>query len=458
MRKITRRQFDAYCYARQPLIRVIANEVAWFEAFDRKILAAVTFDITDSDYGYVILARDLRKMFRCVEVSPEFSATPEQAEALLRAAVKKYEDDGQEVYPQGDEKEAPYEIFVPVVVDEDLHPYFRVLISESRFEAARNLIREIVYSYKDPDGHYIKEFQTNGFDARLWELYLYVYLYDEGFEFVHGNPSPDFHLSRFGDEFLIEAVTVNPGQDPRRPDAEPPKTNEDAIKLADDYLPIKFGSPLYSKLQKKYWEREHVQDKPLIFAIHDYHMPGSMTWSRVGLSEYLYGFRTRIGEDSYGREVPIVERIEQHEWKGKIIPSNFFAQPGAENVSAVLFSNAATITKFNRMGKLAGLGSKEVKMLRQGLMFDPDPKALRPKAFTFDVDAEDYEEAWSDSILMFHNLNAKIPVNPEAFPNITHLWVDGETGQCSGIQQPYDVMSSVTIVISSNGTGNTEEM
>lgn len=100
VRKITRRQFDAYCYARQPLIRVLANEVAWFEAFDRKILAAVTFDITDSDYGYVILARDLRKMFRCVEVSPEFSATPEQAEELLRAAVKKYEDDGQEVYPQ----------------------------------------------------------------------------------------------------------------------------------------------------------------------------------------------------------------------------------------------------------------------------------------------------------------------------------------------------------------------
>lgn len=439
------------------MIRVLANEVAWFEAFDRKILATITFDKTDSDYGYVILARDLRKMFRCVEVSRTWSPTREEANELLRRDVEKYENDGQDVYPQGDEKDAPNEIFVPVVVDDDLHPYFRVLISEPRFEAARNLIREIVYSYKDPDGHYIREFQTNGFDARLWELYLYVFLYDEGFEFVHGEPSPDFHLSRFGHEIFIEAVTVNPGQDPNRPDESPPQSHEEALALTNDYLPIKFGSPLYSKLQKKYWEKEHVKGKPLIIAIHDYHMPGSMTWSRVGLSEYLYGVRTRLGEDENRNDVPIIEHIDQHEWSGKIIPSNLFAQPDAENIGAVLFSNAATITKFNRMGKLAGLGSKDVKLLRSGVMFNPDPNALRPLPFTKDMDDDDYEETWSDSIVMFHNPRAKVPVDPAAFPNITHLWVDEATGQCSGIQQPYDVLSSVTFVVSSDGSKAAEQ-
>ena len=83
MRQITKRQFDAYCYSRQPLIRVLAHEVAWFEAFNRKILATVTFDRTDSDFGYVILGRDSRKMFRCLEVSTEFFATAEQAAANL---------------------------------------------------------------------------------------------------------------------------------------------------------------------------------------------------------------------------------------------------------------------------------------------------------------------------------------------------------------------------------------
>ena len=69
MREITRRKFDAFCYARQPMIRIIADEVAWFEAFDKKILATITLDKTDSDYGYVILGRDKRKLFRCIDVS-----------------------------------------------------------------------------------------------------------------------------------------------------------------------------------------------------------------------------------------------------------------------------------------------------------------------------------------------------------------------------------------------------
>jgi hypothetical protein len=115
--------------------------------------------------------------------------------------------------------------------------------------------------------------------ASLWELYLYVYLYEEGFEFVSGNPAPDFHLPWFGDECFVEAVTVNPSQDKNRPDAGEPETHEEVMALADDYLPIKFGSPLFSKLKKKYWEKPHVASKPLVLAVHDYHMPGSMMWS-----------------------------------------------------------------------------------------------------------------------------------------------------------------------------------
>ena len=333
-------------------------------------------------------------------------------------------------------------------MDSALHPYFRTLISEVRLEAARNIIREIVYSFTVPDAHYIKEFQTNGFDARLWELYLYIYLYNEDFEFVHGNPSPDFHLTKFNDEYLIEAVTVNPGQDPLRPDANIPENPEEIRHLMNGYLPIKFGSPLYSKLQKKYWELEHVRGKPLIFAIHDYHMPASMTWSRSALFEYLYGLRVSVASDKDGQKRPSTETIEEHEWNGKVIPSNFFAQPGSENVSAVLFSNDATITKFNRMGKLAGLGSSKIRMIRNGFRFDPDPNAIEAIQFSADVDDEDYEESWSDSIIMYHNPNARAPVDPSAFPSISHMWFDKESEEIRGFHQPYDVLSSMTVVFS----------
>jgi hypothetical protein len=45
--------------------------------------------------------------------------------------------------------------------------------------------------------------------------------------------------------------------------------------------------------------------------------------------------------------------IDKHKSGTKETPSAFFAQPNAENVSAVLFSNSGTIPKFNRMGTRA---------------------------------------------------------------------------------------------------------
>ena len=205
MRKITKRQFDAFCYSREPLIRIIANEVAWYEAFDRKILATIVFDKTDNDFGFVVLARDTQRMFRCIDMSTSFQSADEAQESL-RVCLDKYKNDGKELYPQGDEKEAPNEILEPCVKYEDLHPYFKLLIQEPRFEAARNLIKEIVYTFVDTDGHYIREFQTGGFDARLWELYLYVYLHNAGFSINRDYSSPDYCNASVGIGHFLKLI------------------------------------------------------------------------------------------------------------------------------------------------------------------------------------------------------------------------------------------------------------
>lgn len=62
------------------------------------------------------------------------------------------------------------------------------------------------------------------------------------------------------------------------------------------------------------------------------------------------------------------------------IPSGFFFLPGAENVSAVLFSNSGTISKFNRMGLLAGFGAGRAQMIRKGFAYEPNPDAAAPAA------------------------------------------------------------------------------
>jgi hypothetical protein len=445
MREITRRQFNAYCYARQPHIRIISNEVKWYEAGNRKLLATLIFDKTDQDYSFVILVRDARKLFRAWEISCDHP-TIEDAEAKLAQEIKLLVNDGKAVYEQGDETSPPHDILAPKVNEDKQHEYFKVLALEKRMEAARNLIVEAVYSYVDVDGNYIKEFQTHGFDARLWELFLYIFLYDAGFEFDQDYNAPDYLVSYYGKEFCIEAVTVNPSKNPDRPDPPPPQTDAEMQALCDDYMPIKFGSSLYSKLKKKYWEKPQVQGKPLIIAIHDYHMPGSMTWTRNALVEYLYGKRVRAVEVNGEMEV-FEEAIETHNWRGKTIPSNFFNTENAENISAVLFTNTATITKFNRMGKLAGLGGKDIKMMRFGTKLHPDPSSLKPLQFYVDVDDSNYEEDWSESVVMYHNPNALNPVDIDCFNTINHMWVDKKSGDLVCIQREGDILNSMTNVI-----------
>lgn len=90
MVRITKRQFDAFFYSKQPLASHMSNEVAWFEAFDKKLLAIIVFDKTDSDYLFVILGRDSNKLFRAIETSNKFYSNEEDAIKSLKKALKKY--------------------------------------------------------------------------------------------------------------------------------------------------------------------------------------------------------------------------------------------------------------------------------------------------------------------------------------------------------------------------------
>jgi len=461
IREITRRQFDAYCYVRNPFLRTFSDEAAWFEAFDRKVLGVIVVDYIDGDYGHLVLGRDKRNIFRPIKLPEQFFDDISDAKKSLIDAFKEFENDGETHYPQGDEKQLPHDIFKVQLKDEKkLHYYFNLLVTQERFEAARNLIQEIAFSYVDVDGNYIKDFQSVGFDRRLWELYVYMYLHSAGFSIDNSFQAPDYVVDYFGSPLCIEAVTVNASE---QFDEKNPTNAKEAHLLRLDYMPIKFGSPLTSKLAKKYWEKEHVKGKPLIFAIHDYHQaadlknPGSMTWSRFALCDYLYGVRPkcREEEDKFVAEYTkdetgvkaILEKIESHNWKGKSIPSNFFKLPEAENVSGILFSNNGTITTFNRMGKLAGLGSKDYKMIRMGYKFNPDNFATEPTAFSIDIDDPNYEEAWADGLILYHNPYAKFPVDPECFPDISQVWFDPEKNVIREYVQRGNVFSSLTMVV-----------
>jgi hypothetical protein len=210
-------------------------------------------------------------------------------------------------------------------------------------------------------------------------------------------------------------------------------------------MPIKFGSPLFQKLQKKDWERNHAKGLPYIIAIADFHGPHTMIWSGSALSSYLFGLRVELEPTPDGglswSYVPIREHVQGE----KCIPSGFFDQPNAENVSAVLFTNAGTPTKFNRMGVLADFGDPSVRLIRQGTMLNPDPKSALPFRFSIDIDDPDYHEGWADELEVFHNPNALHPLDRGLFSKAMHHFL--KDGDIKSYGPPRKVLGSLTLIL-----------
>ena len=439
---LTKPRFEALAFSRQPAIKNYCDEREWYSDQDENVLGVITWDKIDHDWGYVVLGRDERDLFRAIEVEVSVPDI-ETARSKLFMRLSYYSVTGEKVFPQGDEtRQKKFEIFKLAVPQEQLNPNFRLLRESNGYSPAKEIIAEIAHSFEDPDGNYLQQFQTTGYAARLWELYLYAFLHEIDFVIDRRLKAPDYLCEKYDQMVFLEAVTVNPTQGNDVHEVSP-ETEPDRNKLAD-YAAIKFGSALHSKLKKRYWELEHIKDNPLIFAIADFHQPHSMLWTQPYLMEYLYGVRERIMKTDQGLQ-RLATPISEHIYGEKRIPSGFFSQPDAENVSAVLFSNSGTISKFNRMGKLAGFGDPTVKMIRVGKRYDHDKNKLEPADFDLEIDQKSYSETWSEGVSIFHNPNGKIPLQEELFPLAAHHYF--REGRLVSYLPDFFPMASITHIL-----------
>lgn len=218
-------------------------------------------------------------------------------------------------------------------------------------------------------------------------------------------------------------------------------------------MPMKFGGALTAKLDKRlggrgYWALPETDGLPFLIAIADFHVaasrlePGSMVYSQSALPIYLYGTEYDAEHDSAGAlQIGYRKRIE-HMFRAKKIESGFFDLPGAENVSAVLFSNAGTMSKFTRMGALAGFTTPDFRYFRKGFMVSLDPDAMDGREVGVDIQDPRYSEDWGDELQVFHNPGAARPFDPDLLPQASHHhWEDD---RIVSIQSPFTWLTSVT--------------
>ena len=174
--------------------------------------------------------------------------------------------------------------------------------------------------HEDLDGNFVEQFQSTAFDQRIWELYLFATLVELGFVLESAYAVPDFIGQSLFGKIAIEAVTVGPTRQGAK--IVPPPTldtADDMTAYLQHYMPIKFGSPLFSKLRKN----EQIAGVPLVFAVADFSSSGSMIHTSPALERYLYGYSYEATNYAKGKSIGKRTKITEYRWGNKVVHSCF---------------------------------------------------------------------------------------------------------------------------------------
>lgn len=425
MRKISKNQFDLYMFfTREWWVELINEEIAWYMNEAKTLWAVICLDRIDNNYNVIFCARDNNRHIRCIDLETDIESF-KLAHEYVYSHARLLES---QIKPLNNPKnKIPADLFIPISKKSKLNPYFQIISQSPAHSAARNVINEILPYFFDVDGNFVQQFQTTGFDARLWELYLFCYFTEEQLEISRKYFAPDFLLAQGEMEVSVEAVIVS---NKNSYDIHRPFPQMEDIMQEEKIMPSKWGSSLYSKLTHvdcrgiHYWEYQHTKGKPFVIAIADFHDAFSMTWSQASLITYLYGFEYKHAFDSSGNLIVHPIKVSTHP-KGpglNTIPSGFFFQESSENISAVLHSSCATISKFNRIGKQCDLDENNVLMYRIVSVHDFAPNSVTPKILEYQV-TECNSEPWAEGVTVFHNPNAKYPLPRDFFPNAAQCYL-----------------------------------
>ena len=310
-------------------------------------------------------------------------------------------------------------LFQAVVDEASQHPSFRRIAASEAHVGARELMQRTFDQWDSSDHQFVRDFQTAGFNARVFELYLAATLDSLGWTIDAPFGRPDFRCRGDDLEFYIEAGTAN---SPGNPDP-PSSPDEYLVELQSatdnlDEVAVRFGSVLRSKATKAYQDLPHVAGKPIVIAVEGFFGAGALSHSDHSLIRYLYD-KALTEIDEHGAVSPSDASVGFHIGDSKTIESGWFYNPDAAHISAVMWSNSGTVGKFNRMATSLGLNTPGWEIHRWGTELDLRPGATEPTIFFERVEPDG--EPWEEGLVVMHNPGTRVPLPLSAFDGVTQI-------------------------------------
>ena len=330
----------------------------------------VTHNSVNEKFGIIVMRRSLDSVWNVMRQESGF--------ASIDAAVKAIKP-----HLAGDlppELRRPGIVMRPPLFDfgrREPSDVFRLLATPARRPAAWALNQPYL-AMPRPDRNWVSDCQTTNFHTRLWEAQLLASFREQGLLVEQPFESPDFRIeNRRGGEAWVEAVTANPSvpyNHVNAPFADIPTDREEIFFGA---AAVRFAKTIGNKLEKQYHQLPHVAGKPFILAVADFHASGSMMWSREGLIGYLQGSGASVAEvDGRLQAVPMLAETLRGPTQ---FPAGLFANDRHAELSAVIFSNACSIAKLNRVAISGGGAPKGVWTTTPGRTAEvPTPRKGNP--------------------------------------------------------------------------------
>ncbi|MFC7498472.1 hypothetical protein ACFQRC_04475 [Enterovirga sp. GCM10030262] len=418
-----------------------------FEAWqspDENSFAIMTRHAEDDSIGLIIMRRredSVWTVLREDHVLGSVEAARERAQAALENGAPL------EPLPSGVQRRTP----LHDLEGREPSKIFSMLFQPSHQNVAW-LLNQLYLALPRPDRNWAADCQTENFHTRLWEAQLLASFREQGILVTQPFESPDFRIeNREGRAAWVEAVTANPpvrfepvGARPTRQPAEP-------AELFFGAAALRFAKTIGNKLQRNYADLEHVQGMPFAIALADFHAPSSMMWSREALMGYLYGISAeKIEIDG---ELVAVGGEATRLLGASGFPAGLFRTDAQSELSAIIFTNACTLSKFNRLAITAGMPTHGRRYVRYGKMFDPGPHALDGRPFCLDVTSEEYRglwpqgyEPWCAELEVFHNPFARHPLPHALLPEATH-WFEQDGAIDKHAHYPNSILWSGTLIL-----------